>query len=65
MKAKVIAAFIGKFIAGSLADLQRRIVMPALWWIAFWSLMMGAAACFCEQEPEPIRVRSFAERRPE
>jgi len=60
--------FIGKFIARSLADLRRIVVMtPALWWIAFWSLAMGAAACWCEQqpEPEPLRVRSSAKRRPE
>jgi hypothetical protein len=60
MKARIIA-----IIARSLADLQRRIVMPTLWWIAFWSLAMGAAACWCEQQPEPLRVRASAKQRPE
>jgi hypothetical protein len=31
--------------------------MPALAWIAFWSLVMGAAACWCEQ-PRPVPVPS-------
>jgi len=59
MKAKIIAV-----IARSLADLQRRMVMPALWWVAFWSLVMGAAACWCEQQPEAIGVRSSAKNHP-
>jgi hypothetical protein len=29
-------------------DPQRRMVMPALMWIAFWSCMMGAATCWQE-----------------
>ena len=29
--------------------------MPTLWWITFWSLVMGAAVCWCE-DPEPARV---------
>jgi hypothetical protein len=36
--------------------------MSALVWIAFWSLVMGAAAFWCEQQPKPLRVRSFAKR---
>jgi len=50
MKAKVIAS--------PLPDrwqLRRRMVMPTLWWITFWSLVMGAAVCWCE-DPEPSRV---------
>ena len=39
--------------------------MPTLWWIAFWSLAMGAAACWCENEPEPLRVRSSAKKHSE
>jgi hypothetical protein len=44
-----------KVIPRSLADLQRRIVMPLLGWIAFWSLLMGVTACWGEQ-PRPVRV---------
>jgi hypothetical protein len=44
-----------KINAGSLADLPRRMVMPALAWIAFWSLLMGVTACWGEQ-PRPVRV---------
>jgi hypothetical protein len=44
-----------KVIARSLAGLQRRIVMPTLAWIAFWSLLMGVTACWGEQ-PRPVRV---------
>jgi hypothetical protein len=28
-------------------------IMPALLWVAFWSLMMGSAACFGD-EPRPV-----------
>jgi len=29
-------------------------IMPALLWVAFWSLMMGGTACFGET-PRPAR----------
>ncbi len=29
--------------------------MPVLLWVAFWSSMMGAAACWCDVR-RPIRV---------
>ncbi len=35
----------------------RRMVMPALMWVAFWSCMMGSAACWGEQ-PHSIRKKS-------
>jgi hypothetical protein len=31
-------------------------VMPALLWVAFWSWMMGSAACFGETPP-PAKAR--------
>jgi hypothetical protein len=38
-----------------LAGLQRRVVVPVLAWIAFWSLLMGVASCWGEQ-PRPLRI---------
>jgi len=38
-------------------------VMPALLWVAFWSSMMAAAACFGEV-PRPIRVEAPKRRDP-
>jgi hypothetical protein len=38
--------------------------MPALVWIAFWSLVMGAAACWCEEQPQPVRVPSSVKNHP-
>jgi hypothetical protein len=31
--------------------------MPVLLWVAFWSWMMGSAACLGEM-PQPIRVKT-------
>jgi hypothetical protein len=41
-----------------LADLQRRMVMPVLAWIAFWSLLMGVASCWGGR-PRPVRLRAY------
>jgi hypothetical protein len=35
--------------------------MPVLLWVAFWSWMMGSAACLGE-EPKPIRAKAPSRR---
>jgi hypothetical protein len=32
-------------------------VMPALLWVTFWSLMMGSVACLGEPRPIPVKAK--------
>jgi hypothetical protein len=40
--------------------------MPALMWVAFWSWMMGSAACWGEtSRPIPVKVQDLRDLRRE